>query len=146
MEVPRVGLNGSCSCQPTPTTTAMWDLRRICNLHPSSRQHQILNTLSEGRDQRHILMDTSRIRFCSPQWELPQFLLIQWVSELLRGLIKRDHGGHSQTFWLSRSRVRQTILPFQQVFSWCWGCWSRDHNLRTTVNLQVSLSLFSFFP
>ena len=34
------------------------------SLHHSSWQHQILNSLSEARDQTCILMDTSRIRFC----------------------------------------------------------------------------------
>ena len=36
-------------------------LRLICNLHGNARQHQILNPLSEARDQTRILMDTSRV-------------------------------------------------------------------------------------
>ena len=35
----------------------------ICYLHPSSRQHQILNLLSEARDRTRILMDASQICF-----------------------------------------------------------------------------------
>ena len=43
------------------TATATWSLSYICNLHYSSRQHRIINPLSEARDQIHILMDTSRV-------------------------------------------------------------------------------------
>lgn len=35
--------------------TATGDLRGICDLHPSSRQRQILNPLSEARDRACIL-------------------------------------------------------------------------------------------
>ena len=45
------------------TATATWDLSRICNLHQSSRQHQILNPLSEARDQTRNHMVPSRIHF-----------------------------------------------------------------------------------
>ena len=38
-------------------------LSRICNLHHSSRQHWILNPLSQARSQTHVLMDTSRIHY-----------------------------------------------------------------------------------
>ena len=39
--------------------TATWDLNRICNLHHSSEQHQILDPLSKARYQTHVLMDSS---------------------------------------------------------------------------------------
>ena len=45
------------------TATAMWDPSRICDLHHSSEQCQVLNPLSEARDRTHILMDTSQVRF-----------------------------------------------------------------------------------
>ena len=41
----------------------MPDLSHVCNLHHSSRQHWILNPLSNPRDQTCILMDTSQIFF-----------------------------------------------------------------------------------
>ena len=44
------------------TATAMWDPSRICDLHHSSEQCQVLNPLSEARDRTHILMDTSQVR------------------------------------------------------------------------------------
>ena len=45
-----------------PTATATRDLSRVCNLHHSARQHQILNLLREARDPTHKLMVPSRIR------------------------------------------------------------------------------------
>ena len=68
MEVPRLGLNWSCSCWPTPqaysTATATSDPSHICDLHNHSQQRQIPNPLSEARDRTCILMDTSRVCFC----------------------------------------------------------------------------------
>uniref|UniRef100_A0A8D0ZDY0 C2 DOCK-type domain-containing protein n=1 Tax=Sus scrofa TaxID=9823 RepID=A0A8D0ZDY0_PIG len=46
------------SCQPTPQPQQ----RRICNLHHSSRQHWILNPLSEARDRTCILMDITKTK------------------------------------------------------------------------------------
>ena len=45
------------------TATATPDLTLVCNLHCSSRQHQILNPLSKARDWTYILMDASQIHF-----------------------------------------------------------------------------------
>ena len=45
------------------TATAMRALSQAYDLHHSSQQCQILNLLSEARDQTHILMNTSQIRF-----------------------------------------------------------------------------------
>ena len=39
----------------------MWDLSRVCDLHQSSQQCQILNTLKEARDQIHIILDNSQV-------------------------------------------------------------------------------------
>ena len=41
------------------TATATPDLRQVCDLHHSSRQHRILNPPNEARAWTHILMDTS---------------------------------------------------------------------------------------
>ena len=46
------------------TATAIRDLSRVRNLHHSSWQRRILNTLSEARDRTHNLMVTSWICFC----------------------------------------------------------------------------------
>ena len=46
------------------TTTAIPDPSCIFDLHHSSRQHQILNPLSQARDRTDNLMVPSRICFC----------------------------------------------------------------------------------
>ena len=60
-EVPRLGVESELQLLAYATATAMWDLSTICNLHHSSWQCQILNPLSEARDQTCILMDASQI-------------------------------------------------------------------------------------
>ena len=56
MEVPKL--------EPLAYATATLDPSRVCDLlHHSLQQHQILNSLSEARDQTRLLMVTSQIRF-----------------------------------------------------------------------------------
>ena len=45
------------------TVTAMQDLSRVCDLHHSLWQCQILNPLSKTRDQTCILMETSQVHY-----------------------------------------------------------------------------------
>ena len=61
MEVLRRGVESELQLWAYVTATKMWDLSLICNLYHSSGQCQILNLLSEARNQTHILMDTSRV-------------------------------------------------------------------------------------
>ena len=56
MVVPRLGVESAYT-----KATATWDLIHVRDLYSSSRQHQILNPLSEARDQTRILMDTRRV-------------------------------------------------------------------------------------
>ena len=63
MEVPRQGVDSEPQLRAYTTATATRDLSRVCNLHHSSRQCQILNPLSEARDQICNLMVPSRIPF-----------------------------------------------------------------------------------
>ena len=55
------------------TAIATSDPSHVCNLHHSSWQHQILNLLSEARDQIHNLMVPSQIRFCCAMTGTPDF-------------------------------------------------------------------------
>ena len=64
MEAPRLGVESELQLLAYATATATRDLSRVCNLHHSSWQHQILYPLSEARDQTLNLMLTSQIRFC----------------------------------------------------------------------------------
>ena len=64
MEVPRLGLASELQLQAYTTATTLQDLSHVCDLHHSSWKHQILNPLSEARDQTHIHMDTSWVCYC----------------------------------------------------------------------------------
>ena len=59
MEVPGLGVESEIQLLAYTIATAMQDLSYVCDLHHSSRQCHILNTLSEGSDQTLVLMDTS---------------------------------------------------------------------------------------
>ena len=63
MEVPRLGVESELLLLAYATATAMWDLSRVCDLHDNSWQHWIHNPLSKTRDQTHILMGASRVRY-----------------------------------------------------------------------------------
>ena len=60
MEIPRLGAELEQQPLAYTTATATPDLSHVCDLHQSSRQRQILNPLSEAKDQTCVLM----IRFC----------------------------------------------------------------------------------
>ena len=63
VEVPRLGVKSELQLLAYTTATAMRDPSHVCDLHPSSRQHWILNPLSKARDGSCILVDPSQIRF-----------------------------------------------------------------------------------
>ena len=79
MEVPRLGVQSELQLLAYARATAMQDLSHVCNLHHSSRQHQILNLLSEAKDPTCVLMDTSRIRFCCTTTRTPWFPFLEAV-------------------------------------------------------------------
>ena len=60
MEVTGLGVESELQLLAYAAATATPDLSCLCDLHHSSQQCQILNLLSEARDQTHILMDTSQ--------------------------------------------------------------------------------------
>uniref|UniRef100_A0A8D1BK53 2'-phosphotransferase n=2 Tax=Sus scrofa TaxID=9823 RepID=A0A8D1BK53_PIG len=62
MEVPRLGVESELEPPAYARATATRDPSRICNLHHSSRQCQIVNPLSKARDRTRNLMVPSRIR------------------------------------------------------------------------------------
>ena len=80
MEVPRWEVKSELQLQACDIATAARDLSCICDPCCSLQQHWILKQLSEARDQTHILMDASQVRFLT-HWAtmgtpgLPFFLL-----------------------------------------------------------------------
>ena len=64
MEVPKLRVESKLQLPAYATGTATSDPSRICKLHHSSRQHWILNPLSEARDQSGNLTVSSWIYFC----------------------------------------------------------------------------------
>ena len=63
MEAPGLEVASELQLQAYTTTTAMTDRSRVCNLHNSSWQYQILNPLGEARNQTRILTDINGVRF-----------------------------------------------------------------------------------
>ena len=78
-EVPRLGVEYELQLLAYTTATAMENPSHICDPHHSPWQWQILNPLSEARDQTHDLMDTSQVRFC-------------WATTGTPKLVYRDKG------------------------------------------------------
>ena len=63
MEVPRLGVELELQLPAYTTAMATQDPSRICDLHHSSQQHQILNPLNEARDRTRNIMVPSQIHF-----------------------------------------------------------------------------------
>ena len=61
MEVPRLGVDLEPQLPAYVTAPATLDPSQICDLHHSLWQCQILNPLSQDRDQTFTLMDTSQV-------------------------------------------------------------------------------------
>ena len=84
MNVPRFNLlRVKLELQPQAHTTAiaMPDPSCICDLHHSSGQHQILNPLSEARDQTHNPIVTSQIHFrCATMGTLPNHHFLKIIT------------------------------------------------------------------
>ena len=58
MDVPGLGVESELQLLAYTTARATQDPSRICDLHCSLQQHQILNLLSEAKDRTHVLTDT----------------------------------------------------------------------------------------
>ena len=79
MEVPRLGVKLELQLLALTTAAATLDLSRVCDLHHSPWQCQILNPLSEVRDRTCVLMDTSQIRFHCTTMGTPGITFLPWL-------------------------------------------------------------------
>ena len=59
MDVPRLGVESELQLTAYAIAAATPDPSYLCDLHHSSWQHRILNTVSRARDQTCIFIDTS---------------------------------------------------------------------------------------
>ena len=66
MEVPRLGVESELHPPAYTTATATWDPSRVCDLHHSTQQRRILNSLSEATTSSLVIVFIS----AAPQWEL----------------------------------------------------------------------------
>ena len=71
-EVPRPGLNWTCSCKPAPQAR-QHQIPATAVVY-RGQQRRILNLLSEARDQTCLLMDTSQIHFGRAAVGIPVFV------------------------------------------------------------------------
>ena len=65
MEVPRLGVESEVQLPAYTTAIATRDPSRVCDLHHSSRQCQILNPLCLARNRTQNLLVTGQIPFCN---------------------------------------------------------------------------------
>ena len=115
--VPRLGVESELQLPATAIATAAPDPSRVCDPYCSSRQHQILNPLSEARDRTHILMEPSRVR------------------EPLR------HEGNSICFcfFLIKIWLIYNVVSISAAHQ-------SDPVIHLSFSLSLSLSIYIFFP
>ena len=123
----------------------------VCNLHHSLRQWQILNPLSEAKDQTHILMDTSRVPFCWATMGTPGFFCLF----VLMGNFFILKFGSNKTNKrsvpnIARVQIHPWLMSLPPLFKesnsgiWCWYRWTewvKGHRGEWTIGL----SAFDFF-
>ena len=77
MEVPRLGVQAELRLLAHAIATATRDQSHICDLYHSSQKHWVLNPLIGAREQTHILIDTSWVRYCEATTGTP---LLEFLS------------------------------------------------------------------
>ena len=77
MEVPGLGVQSELLLPAYTTATATPDPSHVCDLHHSSWQCRILNTLSKASNQTYVFMDASQIRFCWATTGTPFFFIFK---------------------------------------------------------------------
>ena len=97
----------------TPRATATPD--PISNLHHSPQQHQILNLLSEARDQTFFLMDISWVCYHWATMGTPStvaFILANFLLNFLDSVgMSLPWGSLSQISWLDNHLLPLSVIP-----------------------------------
>ena len=84
MEVPRLEVEPELQLLAYARATAMQDPSRVSDLHHSSGQRWILNSLSEAKDGTCNTVVTSQIRFCcATRGTLPMALFCSFLEAVL---------------------------------------------------------------
>ena len=125
MEVPGQGVESELQLLAYPTATAMLDPSRICGLHHSSWQHQILNPLSKARVQSHILRETtlgSVLLYCIVLYCIVSYFIFRATPMAC---------GNSQ----AKGRIRATAAGLHHSH----GNTESEPHLRTTPQLMAML-------
>jgi len=107
-------------------------LNCVCYLHHSSQKHQILNPLSETRDQTHILMDTSQVcDYCTTKGTpAASLILVVW-------------GNYFQTLQQEKLCIIRSSSPspFPSTFDGSSVCQQSHHQHQ----LRIVCGGFAFF-
>ena len=97
------------------TATATQDSSHVCDLHHSSQQCQILNSLSKAKDRTHILVDTSQVHQPLSTTGTPIHYFLKSNTKCILSplsLIKtKFFGGSSLVVWW----VKDPMLSLQQL-------------------------------
>ena len=137
MEVPRLGVE-LLQLPAYTTVTATRDPSCIWDLHHGSWLHRILNPLSKARDQTHICMDTSQVRFHCATKGTPRFPFFRgWltlhcvcVCTCVRARVSVPRFLH---LFINGHVGCSVSWLLQIMLQWTWGC------------MHLSESVFSGF-
>ena len=110
MEIPRLGVQLELQLLAYTTATATSHPSLVCDLHHSSRQHWILNPLSEDRDQTCNLMVPSCIPFRYATMGTPKCFNI--ACDSLKGQVLA---------YLPGSTGQRDVIQHFQFFLTIWG-------------------------
>ena len=76
MEIPRLGVELELQRPAYTTATVMPDMSHVWHLNCNSRQHQILNLMSEAKGQTCILINTNQVCYSLATMGTPKIQII----------------------------------------------------------------------
>ena len=130
MEVPRLGVELELQPPAYTIATAMPDLRHVCDLHHSSKPHQILNPLREARDRTCIVMLPVRCVSAEPCWEL----LTCMCRKLITLSLRERRTLSLRILWLNDRYQDNVRFYFKMIFH--TFILFKTHFVTSTTNFQ----------